>query len=104
LSAFFLRREMDFEYDGALQPPFTLEVSTPSGPFQPVHSAKVKLNGSELARVSWPEKPTVSVGVELRSMNKIEFELDGPAFGTVEVTLRGTAAWNYKSSVALPEI
>ena len=85
-------REMDFEYDGALQPPFTLEVSTPSGPFQPVHSAKVKLNGSELARVSWPEKPTVSVGVELRSMNKIEFELDGPAFGSVEVTLRGTPA------------
>jgi len=50
----------------------------------------VKLNGSELADVSWHEKPTVSVGVELRSMNKIEFELDGPAFGSVEVTLRGT--------------
>jgi len=83
-------REMEFEYDEALQPPFTLEVSTPSGPFQPVRSAKVKLNGSELAHVSWPEKPTVSVGVELRSMNKIEFELDGPAFGSVEVTLRGT--------------
>jgi len=85
-------REMDFEYDGALQPPFTLEVSTPSGPFQPVHSAKVKLNGSELARVSWPEKPIVSVGVQLQSLNKIEFELDGPAFGSVEVTLRGTPA------------
>jgi len=85
-------KEMDFAYDGALQPPFTLEVSTPSGPFQPVHSANVKLNGSELARVSWPEKPTVSVGVELRSLNKIEFELDGPVFGSVEVTLRGTPA------------
>jgi hypothetical protein len=83
-------REMDFEYDGALQRPFTLELSTPSGPFQPVHLAKVKLNGSELARVSWPEKPTVSVDVELRSLNKIEFELDGPAFGSVEATLRGT--------------
>jgi hypothetical protein len=85
-------REMDFEYDGALQPPFTLEVSTPSGPFQSVRSAKVKLNGKGLATVSWPEKPTVSVGVELRSLNKIEFELDGPAFGSVEVTLRGTPA------------
>jgi len=85
-------REVDFEYDGTLRPPFTLEVSTPSVPFQPVHSAKVKLNGSELARVSWPEKPTVSVGVELRTLNKIEFELDGPAFGSVEVTLRGTPA------------
>jgi hypothetical protein len=85
-------REMDFEHDGGLQPPFTLEVSTPSGPFQPVRSAKVKLNGSELAGVSWPEKPTASVGVELRSLNKIEFELDGSAFGSVEVTVRGTPA------------
>jgi hypothetical protein len=84
------RKEMEFEYDGLLQPPFTLEVCTPSGPFQPVQSAKVKLNGRELAHVSWPEKPIVSVGVELRSLNKIEFELDGPAFGSVEVTLRGT--------------
>ncbi len=82
--------EMDFERDRAFQPPFMLEVSTPSGPFQPVRSAKVKLNGSELAGVSWPEKPTASVGVELRSLNKIEFELDGPAFGSVEVTVRGT--------------
>jgi hypothetical protein len=85
-------REMDFEYDGALRPPFTLEFSTPSGPFQPVRLARVRLNGSEVADVSWPEKPTVSVGVELRSLNKIEFELDGPAFGSVEVTLRGTPA------------
>jgi hypothetical protein len=83
-------KEMEFEYDGALQPPFRLEVSTPSGPFQPVRSAKVKLNGSERVHVTWPEKPTVSVGVELRSLNKIEFELDGPEFGSVEVTLRGT--------------
>jgi|SRR5580693_434119 hypothetical protein len=85
-------RKMDFEYDGALRPPFTLEFSTPSGPFQPVRLARVRLNGSEVADVSWPEKPTVSVGVELRSLNKIEFELDGPAFGSVEVTLRGTPA------------
>lgn len=83
-------RAMDFEQDGVLQPPFTLEVSTPSGPFQPVRSAKVKLNGSEVASLSWPEKPTGSVGVELLSLNKIEFELDGPAFGSVEVTVRGT--------------
>jgi hypothetical protein len=85
-------REMDFEYDGALQRPFTLEVRTPSAPFQPGPSAKVKLNGSALARVSWPEKPAVSVGVELWSLNKIEFTLDGPAFGSVEVTLSGTPA------------
>jgi hypothetical protein len=85
-------REMDFELDGALQAPFTLAISTPSGPFQPVRSAKVKLNGSEVTRVLWPEKPTASVGAELRNLNKIEFELDGPAFGSVEVTIRGTPA------------
>lgn len=85
-------REMDFEHDGVLQSPFTLELSTPAGPFQPVRSAKVKLNGSEVTVVSWPEKPIASVGVELRSLNKIEFELDGPAFGSVEVTVRGSPA------------
>ena len=84
--------EMDFEHDGALRPPFSLEVSTPSGPFQPVHSAKVKLNGSTLASISWPEEPRVSVAVELLSLNKIEFNLDGPAFGSVEVIVRGTPA------------
>jgi hypothetical protein len=76
----------------SLQSPFTLEVSTPSGPFQPVRSAKVKLNGNEVASVSWPEKPTSSVAAVLLSSNKIELELDGPAFGSVEVTVRGTPA------------
>jgi hypothetical protein len=85
-------REMDFEGDRAFQPPFMLELSTPSGPFQPVRSAKVKLNGSELVGVSWPEKPTDSVRVELRGLDKIEFELDGTRFGSVEVTVRGTPA------------
>jgi hypothetical protein len=70
----------------------TLEVSTPSGPFQPVRFAKVKLNGNEVASVSWPEKPTSSVAVVLMSSNKIELELDGPAFGSVEVSVRGTPA------------
>jgi hypothetical protein len=85
-------REMEFEHDGHLQPPFTLEISTPSGKFQPVHSAKVKLNDIEVASVAWPENPTASVGVELRNLNKIEFELDGPMFGSVDVTIRGNQA------------
>jgi hypothetical protein len=82
--------EVDFDHDGSLQPPLTLEVSTPSGPFQPVRSARVKLNGSEIASVSWPEKPTSNVAVVLLSSNKIEFELNGPAFGSLEVAVRGT--------------
>jgi hypothetical protein len=88
-------KEMDFEHDGSFQPPFTLELSTPSGPFQPVRSARVKLNEREVATVEWPEKPTVSVIVELRTLNKIKFELDGPShFASVEVTVRGTPAQN----------
>jgi hypothetical protein len=83
-------KEMEFEHDGSLEPPFTLELKTPSGSFQPVRSARVKLNGSEVATVQWPDKPTVSVTVELRTSNKIEFELDGPShFASVEATLRG---------------
>jgi hypothetical protein len=80
---------MEFEHDGDLRPPFTLEISTPSGRFQPVQSAKVKLNDIEVAGVAWPENPTASVGVELRNLNKIEFELDGPMFGSVDLTVRG---------------
>jgi hypothetical protein len=85
-------REMDFELDETLRPPFTLEVSTPSGPFQPVHSARVKLNGSEVADVSWPAKPTSIVGVKLQTLNKIEIELHGPKFSSVELTVRGIPA------------
>jgi hypothetical protein len=84
-------REMDFEHDGSLHSPYALELNTPAGPFQPVRSARVNLNGSEVAAVTWPEKPSVKIGVELRNSNKIEFELDGPPFGSIEVIVRGTA-------------
>ena len=82
-------REMDFELDTEFQAPYKLELSTPSGPFQPVWMARVKLNGSEVADVSWPDKPSSTVGVELRTSNKIEFDLDGPMFGSVELKIRG---------------
>jgi hypothetical protein len=85
-------REMEFGLEESLRPPFVLEVSTPSGPFQPVRSAKVKLNGSKVAHVSWPEKPTAVVGLELQASNKIEIELDGPMFGSVALTVRGIPA------------
>src|SRR5260370_26293739 len=83
-------RQMQFEHDGILQPPFTLEVSTPSGGFQPVRLAKVKLNGREVAKIEWPEAPSASVTVALLKSNKIELEIDGPTFGSIEVTVRGT--------------
>jgi hypothetical protein len=85
-------RQAEFARDGSLLPPFTLELTTPSGHFQPVRSANIKLNGGEVAGIAWREKPTASVQVELRELNKIEFELEGPEFGSIEVTVRGTGA------------
>jgi hypothetical protein len=85
-------RELDFEIDKEIQPPYSLEASTPSGGFQPVRLARVKLNGSEVADVSWPEKPTASAEVVLQTSNKIEIELDGPMFGSIELIVRGTPA------------
>lgn len=85
-------REMEFELDEELRPPYRLEVITPAGPFQPVRLARVKLNKSEVADVSWPEKQTAIVSVELRTSNKIGVELEGPMFGSVELTVRGVLA------------
>jgi hypothetical protein len=86
-------KEMDFLHDGTLQPPFILELSTLSGPFQPVRSARLNLNGKDVAMVEWPEKPTASVTVDLQTSNKAKFELDWPShFASVEATIRGTPA------------
>jgi hypothetical protein len=85
-------RQLEFENGGTLQPPFTLEVITPSGGFQPVRLAKVTLNGSNVAEIAWPERAEASVPVELLKSNKIELVLDGPAFSSIEVTVRGTLA------------
>jgi hypothetical protein len=85
-------KEIEFELDDGFRPPYRLEVSTPSGPFQPVRLARVKLNGSEVADISWSEKRTATLDVELRTSNKIEIELDGPMFGSVELTVRGIPA------------
>jgi hypothetical protein len=85
-------RELDFEIEKEFRPPFMLEASTPSGPFQPVRYGRVKLNGSEVADVSWPEKPTATAEVILQTKNKVEIELDGPMFGSVELIVRGIPA------------
>jgi hypothetical protein len=61
---------MEFEIDERLEQPFKLEMITPSGRFQPVHSAQVKLNGAVVAELGWPDNPSVSVTVELQTSNK----------------------------------
>ena len=49
----------------------------------------MKLNGDKVAEIAWSEKPTAKVQVELRRENKIEFEIEGPDFASLEVTIRG---------------
>jgi len=89
--------KMEFELDDTVLPPFTLEISTPSSRFRPVHSAKVNLNGDEVANINWPDKATSRTSVQLSAVNKIGFELDGPKFGSVDVTVRGTSVDEGKS-------
>jgi len=79
----------EFEFEASLQPPYSLQVTTPSGPFLPVHSAKIALNGQELTSVSWPGNPTSKIEVRLQAKNKIRVELNGPRFGSVQLTIRG---------------
>ena len=79
----------EFRHDGSIYPPYTLELVTPSGGFQPVRAARMKLNGDKVAEIAWSEKPTAKVQVELRRENKIEFEIEGPDFASLEVTIRG---------------
>lgn len=81
---------VEIQHDGTLKPPFALEVRTPSGGFQPVRTAQIKLNGKKVAQIAWPAAAIVSAAVELSASNTVELELDGPAFGSIEVTIRGT--------------
>lgn len=79
----------EFKHDGSLYPPYTLELVTPSGGFQPVRAAKVKLNGGNVAEIAWSEKPIAKVQVELQKENTLEFEIEGPNTASLEVTIRG---------------
>jgi hypothetical protein len=85
-------RELEFEIDKEIQPPYRLEASTPSGGFQPVRFARVKLNGSEVADVSWPERPTSTADVVLHTTNILEIFLGCPMFGSMELIVRGIPA------------
>lgn len=82
---------LEFQHDGMVKPPFELEVKTPSGGFQPVRTACIKLNGNKVAEIAWPATPNVNAAVELKPSNSIELELEGPAFGSIEFTIRGAS-------------
>src|SRR5262249_27348290 len=83
-------RLLTFGLDNGLQPPYTAVVRTPSGGFQPMQHATVKLNGNVVAELSSPDTPVISVPVDLQPQNTIEFEVEGPKFGSMEITIRGT--------------
>lgn len=84
-------RRSEFQHEGTVKPPFRLEVKTPSGGFQPVRTARIKLNGNKVAEIAWPATAIVNAAVELKASNWIELELDGPVFGSIEFTIRGAS-------------
>jgi len=92
-------KRTQFEMDKKIQPPFAASVKTPSGGFAPMKTAAMKLNGKTVAEISWPDYPEVSVPVELQAMNTVEFEFDGPQFGSMEVTIRGVLPSEHAGSL-----
>ena len=82
-------KKMEFDLDGKVHPPFSASVKTPSGGFGAMKTASMKLNGKRIAEISWPDHSEVHVPVELQPKNTVEFEFDGPQFGSMEATIRG---------------
>jgi hypothetical protein len=84
-------KKMQFDMDDKIQPPFSASVKTPSGGFAAMKTGTMKLNGRLVAELSWPERSEVVAPVELQPTNTVEFEFDGPQFGSMEVTIRGAS-------------
>jgi hypothetical protein len=84
-------KKMEFDLDGKVHQPFTASVKTPSGGFGAMKTASMKLNGKRIAELSWPDRSEVNVPVELQLKNTVEFEFDGPQFGSMEATIRGVS-------------
>jgi hypothetical protein len=60
---------MEFEIDERLEQPFKLEMITPSGRFQPLHSAQVKLDGPPSGSMVLTIRGTLGRG-RRRAINK----------------------------------
>ena len=84
-------RTVSFDLDDHFRPPFTAVVKTPSGPFEPMKRARLKLNNQQIAAISWPENPMIRVPVELQEHNLVEFDFDLPDFGSMEIVIRGSS-------------
>ncbi len=84
-------KKMEFDWDGKIHPPFTASVKTPSGGFGAMKTGLMKLNGKRIAEISWPDRSEVNVPVELQPKNTVEFEFEGPQFGSMEATIKGVS-------------
>jgi hypothetical protein len=84
-------KKMQFDVEDKIQPPLVACLKTPSGGFAAMKTASMKLNGKQVAVISWPERPEVTVPIELQPKNTLEFEFEGPQFGSMEVTIAGVA-------------
>jgi hypothetical protein len=84
-------KKMQFDVEHKIHAPFIACLKTPSGGFAAMNTASMKLNGRQVADISWPARPEVTVAVELEPKNTLEFQFGGPRFGSVEVTIAGVA-------------
>ena len=80
-------RQWTFKVSEPSEVSFSLTAKTPSGGFQPMRKATVMLNGKDIAQLSWPQKPTVTIAVELQPENTLAVDFDGPQFGSMEITV-----------------
>jgi hypothetical protein len=87
-------KKMQFDMDAKIRAPFVASVKTPSGGFAAMKTATMKLNGKQVAEIAWPDRSEVIVPVELQATNTVEFDFDGPQFGSMEVTIRGSHSQN----------
>ena len=56
-----------------------------------MRTGRIKLNGNTVAEIAWPATAIVNAAVELKASNLMDLELDGPAFGSIEFTIRGAS-------------
>jgi len=55
-----------------------------------MRTGTMAVNGKQIASISWPDHAEVTLPIELLPKNTLEFEFEGPQFGSMEVTIRGT--------------
>ena len=82
------KKEFDIE---KIQPPFAASMKIPMGGFAAMTTAGMKLNRVLVAEISCPDRSEIITPVQLEAENIVEYKFEGPAVGSMEVTIRGVS-------------